>query len=89
MGMTKEDHEFMEENKANYLISVDPFEETIEQVQEQISNFHWIKLGDQQIRLFKSLENRRLIEFGEEFGEYKVRQKINNRMIKLHKRGGK
>jgi hypothetical protein len=58
-----------------------------EQLKEIVTaDYHWIKMGDEQIRLFKSLTNRRLPE--ETFGEYKVRQKINNKMVKLHKKGG-
>jgi len=43
-------------------------------------------LFDQECRLFKSLANRRLIELGETFDEYKLRLKINAKMLKQHKR---
>ncbi len=61
-----------------------------EQLKEIVTlDYHWIKMGNEQIKLFKSLANRRLDEQGETFGEYKVRQKINRQMVKLHKKGGK
>lgn len=59
-----------------------------EQLKEIVtSDFHWIKFGEEQIRLFKSLSNKRIE--GETFGEYKVRQKINSKMLKMYKKGTK
>jgi len=59
-----------------------------EQLKEIVtSDYHWIKVGDQQIRFFKSLSNGRVED--ETWGEYKVRLKINKQMVKLRKRGGK
>jgi hypothetical protein len=59
-----------------------------EQLKEIISgDYHTIKQGDQECRLFKSLSNRRLDELGETFDEYKLRLKINTKMLKQHKRG--
>jgi hypothetical protein len=85
MGMTKEDQELFDE--ADNLTDINQI--VAEQINHiQTSDFHWIKMGEEQIRLFKSLSNRRLEDKGETFGEYKVRQKINNQMIKLHKKGG-
>jgi hypothetical protein len=85
MGMTKEDQEVFDE--AANLIDINQI--VAEQIYHiQTSDFHWIKMGEEQIRLFKSLSNRRLEDKGETFGEYRVRQKINNQMIKLHKKGG-
>ncbi len=70
----------MEEQDINEIVA--------QQVEEIVtSDFHWIKMGNEQIRLFKSLANRRLNEQGETFGEYKVRQKINSQMVKRHKKG--
>jgi predicted house-cleaning noncanonical NTP pyrophosphatase (MazG superfamily) len=58
-----------------------------DQIKEIISNdYHTIKMGDQECRLFKSLANRRLNELGETFDEYKLRLKINAKMLKQHKR---
>jgi hypothetical protein len=85
MGMTKEDQELFDE--ADNLTDINQI--VAEQINHiQTSDFHWIKMGEEQIRLFKSLSNRRLEDKGETFGEYRVRQKINNQMIKLHKKGG-
>jgi hypothetical protein len=59
-----------------------------DQIKEIISgDYHTIKMGDQECRLFKSLANRRLNELGETFDEYKLRLKINAKMLKQHKRG--
>ena len=100
MGCTKEDEEFnkvvetlVNKNAENFVKQKMEEELDINQiVQENIDqivngDFHWIKMGNEQIRLFKSLKNTRLPE--ETFGEYKVRQRINSKMIKLHKKGGK
>jgi len=60
----------------------------VEQLKEIISgDYHTIKQGDQECRLFKSLSNRRLNELSETFDEYKLRLKINAKMLKQHKRG--
>jgi len=60
-----------------------------QQINEIVTgNYHVIKQGSKECRLFKSLSNRRLTEQGETFDEYKVRQKINSQMVKRHKRGG-
>ena len=59
-----------------------------DQIKEIITgDYHIIKMGDQECRLFKSLANRRLDELGETFDEYKLRLKINTKMLKEHKRG--
>lgn len=59
-----------------------------DQIKEIISgDYHTIKMGDKECRLFKSLANRRLDELGETFDEYKLRLKINSKMLKQHKRG--
>lgn len=59
-----------------------------DQLKEIISgDYHTIKQGDQECRLFKSLANRRLDELGETFDEYKLRLKINTKMIKEQKKG--
>ena len=59
-----------------------------DQIKEIISgDYHTIKMGDKECRLFKSLANRRLDELGETFDEYKLRLKINTKMLKEHKRG--
>jgi hypothetical protein len=59
-----------------------------EQLKEIVTgDYHLIKEGDQECRLFKSLSNRRLDELGETFDEYKLRLKINSKMVKQHKRG--
>ncbi len=59
-----------------------------DQIKEIVTgDYHTIKMGDQECRLFKSLANRRLDELGETFDEYKLRLKINAKMLKEHKRG--
>lgn len=59
-----------------------------DQIKEIVTgDYHTIKMGDQECRLFKSLANRRLDELGETFDEYKLRLKINAKMLKQHKRG--
>jgi hypothetical protein len=66
----------------------DKFEETIKAVEQQIAqhqDYIIIKQGDKECRLFKSLSNGRLPD--ESFDEYKLRQKINRKMINLHKKG--
>ena len=67
---------------------MDEFEKTIAEVQKALDEpqFHVIKDGEQEIKLFKSLVNHRLSN--ETFGEYKVRQKINQKMIKKFKQNG-
>lgn len=58
-----------------------------DQIKEIVTgDYHTIKMGDQECRLFKSLANRRLNELGETFDEYKLRLKINAKMLKQHKR---
>lgn len=58
-----------------------------DQIKEIVTgDYHTIKMGDQECRLFKSLANRRLDELGETFDEYKLRLKINAKMLKQHKR---
>ena len=67
---------------------MDEFEKTVEAVNQFVNgDYHTIKMGDSECRLFKSLENRRLIELGETFNEYKLRLKINKQMVKRHKKG--
>jgi hypothetical protein len=59
-----------------------------DQIKEIVTgDYHTIKMGDKECRLFKSLANRRLGELGETFDEYKLRLKINTKMLKEHKRG--
>jgi|Laugrespbdmm15dd_1035085.scaffolds.fasta_scaffold06757_6 hypothetical protein len=59
-----------------------------DQIKEIVTgDYHTIKMGDKECRLFKSLANRRLDELGETFDEYKLRLKINTKMLKEHKRG--
>lgn len=59
-----------------------------DQIKEIVTgDYHIIKMGDKECRLFKSLANRRLDELGETFDEYKLRLKINTKMLKEHKRG--
>lgn len=59
-----------------------------EQVKEILTaDYHIIKQGDKECRLFKSLSNRRLVESGETFDEYKLRLKINAKMVKQQKKG--
>lgn len=65
----------------------DTFEQVVNQIQQQFDDFHVIKYEGKDYRLFKSLANRRLEEFGETFDEYKVRLKINSKMVKKHKQG--
>ena len=58
-----------------------------DQIKEIVTgDYHTIKMGDQECRLFKSLANRRLDELGETFDEYKLRLKINAKMLKQHRR---
>lgn len=67
---------------------MDEFEKTVEAVEQFVNgDYHTIKMGDLECRLFKSLENRRLIELGETFDEYKLRLRINKQMVKRHKQG--
>ncbi len=66
----------------------DQFDQVVEQVEQFVNgDYHRIKYGDQEVRLFKSLANRRLEELGETFDEYTVRLLINRKMVKLHKKG--
>lgn len=59
-----------------------------EQLKEIVtSDYHTIKQGERECRLFKSLSNRRLEEVGETFDEYKLRLRINKQMVKKHKKG--
>jgi len=51
-------------------------------------DYHIIKQGDLQMRLFKSVINRRLAEFGESFEEYKVRLKIMRKLLREQKKKG-
>jgi len=51
-------------------------------------DYHIIKQGDLQMRLFKSVINRRLTEFGESFEEYKVRLKIMRKLLREQKKKG-
>lgn len=84
--MTKEDHKFMENSES--LIDYDINNVIAEQVKEIVTgDYHTIKQGDKECRLFKSLVNRRLVESGETFDEYKLRLKINAKMIKEQKKG--
>lgn len=67
---------------------MDQFEQTIQKVQQQLvenENYIIIKMYGKECRLFKSVSNGRLPE--ETFDEYKLRQKINKKTIKLHKKG--
>lgn len=67
---------------------MDEFEATIQKVQQQIAesqDYVILKMEGKECRLFKSLSNARLPE--ETFDEYKVRQKINRKMIHMHKKG--
>lgn len=48
-------------------------------------NYHTIKMGGLEMRLFKSLSNARCEE--ETFDEYKVRLKLNKKLVKAHKKG--
>lgn len=67
---------------------MDEFEKTVEAVNQFVNgDYHTIKMGDLECRLFKSLENRRLIELGETFDEYKLRLRINKQIVKRHKKG--
>jgi hypothetical protein len=65
----------------------DDFENIVKEVEDLVDNpnFIWIKRGDQSTRLFKSLNNGRVLD--ETFDEYKLRLNINRKMIKKHKRG--
>lgn len=59
-----------------------------DQIKEIVTgDYYTIKQGDKECRLFKSLANRRLVESGETFDEYKLRLKINAKMIKEQKKG--
>lgn len=69
---------------------MDEFEATIQRVQQQIAesqDYVILKMEGKECRLFKSLSNARLPE--ETFDEYKVRQKINRKMLNLHKKGAR
>lgn len=69
---------------------MDEFEATIQKVQQQIAesqDYVILKMEGKECRLFKSLSNARLPE--ETFDEYKVRQKINRKMLNLHKKGAR
>lgn len=48
-------------------------------------NYHTIKMEGLEMRLFKSLSNKR--QEDETFDEYKVRQKINSKLIKAQLKG--
>ena len=50
-------------------------------------NYHTIKMDGMEMRLFKSLSNARVED--ETFDEYKVRLKINKKLVKAHKNGVK
>lgn len=68
---------------------MDNFEKVAEELQDLVDNFdnkfRWIQMGDQRIKLFNSISNERLPM--ETFGEYKVRMKINKKLIKQYKNG--
>lgn len=86
MGMTKDDHKYMENTEG--LIDYNINNIVAEQIKEIVTgDYHTIKQGDKECRLFKSLANRRLVESGETFDEYKLRLKINAKMIKEQKKG--
>lgn len=51
-------------------------------------DYHLIKRGDEQVRVFKSISDRRLTEFGETFDEYRLRRKIMKEVLKAHKLKG-
>lgn len=48
-------------------------------------DYNVIKQGDKEMKLFKSIADRRLVEFGETFSEYKVRQKIMTKLLRKNK----
>jgi hypothetical protein len=52
-------------------------------------DYHLLKRGEDQVRIFKTLNTRRLTEFDETFDEYKLRRKIMGKVLKEHKAKGK
>jgi hypothetical protein len=52
-------------------------------------DYHLIKRGDEQVRVFKSISDRRLTEFDETFDEYRLRRKIMQKVLKEHKIKGR
>lgn len=52
-------------------------------------NYHLIKRGEEEVRIFKSLNSRRLTEFDETFDEYRLRRKIMMKVLKAHKVEGR
>jgi hypothetical protein len=51
-------------------------------------DYHLLKRGEDQVRIFKTLNTRRLTEYNETFDEYKLRRKIMGKVIKEHKAKG-
>jgi hypothetical protein len=51
-------------------------------------DYHLIKRGDEQVKVFKSISDRRLTEFNETFDEYRLRRKIMKEVLKAHKLKG-
>jgi hypothetical protein len=52
-------------------------------------DYHLIKRGEEEVRIFKSLNSRRLTEFDETFDEYRLRRKIMMKVLKAHKVEGR
>lgn len=48
-------------------------------------DYNIIKQGDKEMKLFKSIADRRLIEFDETFEEFKVRQKVMTKLLRKNK----
>ncbi len=69
-------------------------EPNLKEINEMVENelreivtgdFHTIKMDGLEMRLYKSLSNKR--QEGESFDEYKVRLKLNKKLIKVQLRG--
>ena len=48
-------------------------------------DYNIIKQGDKEMKLFKSIADRRLIEFDETFEEFKVKQKVMTKLLRKNK----
>jgi len=52
-------------------------------------DYHLLKRGEEQVRIFKTLNTRRLTEFDETFDEYRLRRKMMAKVLKEHKAKGR
>jgi hypothetical protein len=63
---------------------MDKFENIVKEVERVIDEipYTYINIDNEDVRLFQTLNNKRLTELGETYDEYKIRQKISRKLIK-------